>query len=175
MCWVLMFPYNPDAVPAHKELRKEQCKVEGSSFHCDPFYDSVASSFRKTIHEYKLMVLTQVVLVVKNLPSNAGDVGSIPGLGRFPGVGNGNPFQYSCLGNSMDRGTSPSYSPWGCEGSDKTERLSTSTFTHHKTIPRKVCLYRVQYIQRKDSRIFYFLLYSCFTLNYYNQVYVILT
>ena len=34
----------------------------------------------------------------------AGDVGSIPGLGRFPGGGNGNPLQYSCLGNPMDRG-----------------------------------------------------------------------
>ena len=36
---------------------------------------------------------------------DAGDVGSIPGLGRSPGVGNGNPLQYSCLGNSMDSGT----------------------------------------------------------------------
>ena len=42
--------------------------------------------------------------VVKNLPVNAGDVGLIPGLGRSPGEGNGNPLQYSCLGNSMDRG-----------------------------------------------------------------------
>ena len=42
--------------------------------------------------------------VVKNLPSNAGDVGSVPGLGRAPGEGNGNPLQYSCLGNPMDRG-----------------------------------------------------------------------
>ena len=35
---------------------------------------------------------------------NAGDPGSIPRLGRFPGEGNGNPFQYSCLENPMDRG-----------------------------------------------------------------------
>ena len=35
----------------------------------------------------------------------AGDVGSIPGSGRFPGEGNGNPLQYSCLENPMDRGT----------------------------------------------------------------------
>ena len=41
---------------------------------------------------------------VKNLPSNAGDTGSIPGSGRSPGERNGNPFQYSCLGNPMDRG-----------------------------------------------------------------------
>ena len=48
-----------------------------------------------------------MALVVKNLPASAGDardVGSIPGLGRFPGVGSGNPLQYSCLENSMDRG-----------------------------------------------------------------------
>ena len=42
--------------------------------------------------------------VVKNLPANAGDVNSIPGLGRSSGGGNGNPLQYSCLENPMDRG-----------------------------------------------------------------------
>ena len=48
-----------------------------------------------------------MVLVVKNLPANAGDIrdaGSIHGMGRSPGEGNGNPLQYSCLENSMDRG-----------------------------------------------------------------------
>ena len=46
--------------------------------------------------------------MVKNLPANAGDAkdaGSIPGSGRSPGEGNGNPLQYSCLENSTDRGT----------------------------------------------------------------------
>ena len=50
---------------------------------------------------------SQVALVVKNLPANAGDIidlGSIPGLGKSPGEGNGNSLQYSCLENSMDRG-----------------------------------------------------------------------
>ena len=42
--------------------------------------------------------------VVKNPPANAGDVGSIPGLRTYPGEGNGNPLQYSCLGNPTDRG-----------------------------------------------------------------------
>ena len=42
--------------------------------------------------------------MVKNLPADTGDAGSVPGLGRSPGVGNGNPLQYSCLENSMDRG-----------------------------------------------------------------------
>ena len=42
--------------------------------------------------------------MVKNPPANAGVVGLIPGLGRSPGEGNGNPLQYSCLGNPIDRG-----------------------------------------------------------------------
>ena len=42
--------------------------------------------------------------MVKNLPVNAGDVGSIPVLGRSPEEGNGNPLVYSCLGNPPDRG-----------------------------------------------------------------------
>ena len=42
--------------------------------------------------------------MVKNPPANAGDMGSIPGSGRSPGEGNGNPLQDSCLGNPMDRG-----------------------------------------------------------------------
>ena len=50
---------------------------------------------------------SQVALVVKNPPANAGDmrdVGSIPGLARFPGGGHSNPLQHSCLENPMDRG-----------------------------------------------------------------------
>ena len=47
-----------------------------------------------------------MALVVKNPPANAGDAGSVRGWGRSPGVENGNPLQYSCLENSMDRG------PW---------------------------------------------------------------
>ena len=42
--------------------------------------------------------------VIKNLPANAGVMGSAPGSGRSPGEGNGNPLQCSCLGNPMDRG-----------------------------------------------------------------------
>ena len=48
-----------------------------------------------------------VVLGVKNLPADAGDLrdsGSIPGLGRSPGEGHSNPLQYSCLENPMERG-----------------------------------------------------------------------
>ena len=44
-----------------------------------------------------------VAQALKNQPANAGDSGSIPGSGRYPGEGNDNPLQYSCLGNPMDR------------------------------------------------------------------------
>ena len=49
--------------------------------------------------------------VVKKLPTNAGDVGLIPRSGRSPEEGNGNPPQYSCLGNPMDRGAWLDYNP----------------------------------------------------------------
>ena len=76
--------------------------------------------------------------MVKNLPANAeapGDASSIPGMGRSPGVGNGNPLQYSYLENSMDRGA------WQAtaHGVVKSRaRLSTYAHTHsHKHIPLK--------------------------------------
>ena len=47
---------------------------------------------------------SKVVLVVKNLPANAGDVGSTPKLGKSLGLGSGNLFQYSCLENPMGKG-----------------------------------------------------------------------
>ena len=50
------------------------------------------------------MWASQVALVVKNLPANAGDVGSILRSGISPGGGHGNPPQHACLENSMDRG-----------------------------------------------------------------------
>ena len=49
----------------------------------------------------------------KESACNAGDLGSIPGLGRSPGEGNGYPLQYSYLENSMDKGAGWSQSPWG--------------------------------------------------------------
>ena len=54
-----------------------------------------------------IFMASQMVPVVKNPPATTGDpsdMDSIPGSGRFSGLGNGNPFQYSCLENSMDRG-----------------------------------------------------------------------
>ena len=54
---------------------------------------------------------------------NAGDQGSIPGLGRSPGEGNGNPLQYSCLEKFHRWRSLVGYSPWGHKESDTTERL----------------------------------------------------
>ena len=56
--------------------------------------------------------------VVKNPPANAGDTGLMPGLGRSPGEGNGNPHQYSCWENPMDRGA------WWAEVQVKVKSLS---------------------------------------------------
>ena len=66
----------------------------------------------------------KVTLVVKDLPVNAGDrkdAGSIPGLGRSSGVGNGNPLQYSCLEDPMDGGAGWANSPRGRKESDTTQ------------------------------------------------------
>ena len=74
--------------------------------------------------------------MVKNPPANAGDSGRIPGFERSPGVGNGNPLQYSHLENSVDRGPGR-YSPWGPKELDTTEQLNTHihacTHTHTRT------------------------------------------
>ena len=77
----------------------------------------------------------QVALVVRHMPDNAGDtrdVGSIPGSGRSPGEGNGNPLQYPCLENPMDRGA------WRAtvHGVAKSRtRLSNFTFTFTSSKP----------------------------------------
>ena len=62
----------------------------------------------------------------KESACNAGDLGSIPGLGRPPGGGPGNPLQYSCLENPHGQRSLVGYSPWGRKESDMTERLSTA-------------------------------------------------
>ena len=56
---------------------------------------------------------------------NAGDLGSISGLGRSPGGGHDNPLQHSLLENSQGQKSLVGYSPWGCKESDMTKRLST--------------------------------------------------
>ena len=79
-----------------------------------------------------------MALAVKNLPANAGDTGLIPGQGRFPGGGNGNPLHILAWKNPMDRGAwQPTVSPWGHKDSDITEHPDTS----HKDI-----LYNTGYV-----------------------------
>ena len=68
---------------------------------------------------------------VKASASNAGDPGSIPGSGRSPGEGNGNPLPVFLPGESHGRRRLVGYSPWGCKESDTTERL-------HPTHPHKL-------------------------------------
>ena len=75
-----------------------ETKYINSHFICNNSYSE---------HIYDLTQTRQLCLVVKNPPANAGDLrdeGLIPRLRRSPGGGNGNPLQYSCLENPMDRG-----------------------------------------------------------------------
>ena len=69
-----------------------------------------------------------MALVVKNLPVKAGDTETWvdPGLGRSPGSGHGNPFQYYCPENPHGQRSLLGYSPWDCKELDMTERLSTA-------------------------------------------------
>ena len=71
---------------------------------------------------------SQVALVVKNLPAKSGDIrdaGSIPASGRSPGKGHGNPLQYSCLENPMDRGAWRALIHRVAKSQTRLKRLST--------------------------------------------------
>ena len=75
------------------------------SFHCYSVCKHVDIPSEMSAHP--IVWTSQVALVVKNLPSSAGDIrdaGLIPGSGSFPGGGHRSPLQYSCLENPMDRG-----------------------------------------------------------------------
>ena len=79
---------------------------------------------RQNYHYSSELWTSQVVLVVKNPPANAGDirdVGWIPRSGRSLGGGHSNPFQYSCLENVHGQRCLAGYSPWGHTESDTTE------------------------------------------------------
>ena len=62
--------------------------------------------------------------LVKNLPANAGDTGSVPGLGRSPGGGNGNPLQYSCPKKSHGQRSLAGYSPKDWKELDMTKHAA---------------------------------------------------
>ena len=74
------------------------------------------------------------MLVIRNVPANAAnvkDTSSIPGWGRAPGKGNGNPLQYSSLENPHGQWSLVGYSPWGCKESDMTEQLPLIKHNKH--------------------------------------------
>ena len=70
--------------------------------------------------------------VVKNPPTNAGDMGLIPESGRSPGEGNGNSLQNSCLGNSMNRGVWRATVHGGGKESNTTKQLNKNNKAHYK-------------------------------------------
>ena len=82
-------------------------------------------------HTLLLTTASLVAQTVKNLPAMQETQGLTPGLGRSPGGGEGNPLQYSCLENSMDRGAWWANSPLGYKDLDTTEQLSLSVSQMH--------------------------------------------
>ena len=83
------------------------------------------------LHKDRKHMLSTVVFAILGFPGgsevkasawNVGDLGLIPGSERSPGEGNGNPLQYSCLENCMERRL-VGYSSWGCKESDMTKQL----------------------------------------------------
>ena len=91
--------------------------------------------------------------MVKNLPANAGDAenaDSVPGLGRSLGEGNGNPLQYSCLEDPIDRGAWQITAHGGCKESDTAERLSTHSFC------TELCPTPDSYVEGPNSNVMVF-------------------
>ena len=77
----------------------------------------------------------------------AGNLGSIPGLGRSPGGGHGNPLQCSCLANPLGQRSLASYSLWDLKEPDTTERLThthTHTHTHTTQLPKHTAKRKTQ-------------------------------
>ena len=110
--WVGKIPWRRKWQPAPVflpgELHGQRCLagyssgVTKSRSQLQPFSTQNSTRFRDHLG------VSQVALVIKNLPANAGAVrnaGSTPGVGKSPGRGNGNTLQYSCLENPRDRGT----------------------------------------------------------------------
>ena len=89
--------------------------------------------------------------MVKNLPANAGDASSIPGLERSPARGNGNPLQYSCLENSMDRGAWRAAVHGASKELDKTEHMYI--LSPHLS-PSLNCVAEPRKCQKMEGKVF---------------------
>ena len=85
----------------------------------------------------------------KECAYKAGDLGSIPGSGRSPGEGNGNPFQYSSLENSTDRG----YSPWDQTEKDKYPTYIWNLKKKQKQMSKIKTVLQIQRTPRREKRI----------------------
>ena len=84
----------------------------------------------------------------KESTCNAGDLGSIPRLGRSPGGEHGNPLQFSCLENPCGQRSLAGYIPWGHKELDTTERLSTAN-TLYSPQKLKACRYMCEYMRQQ--------------------------
>ena len=99
-----------EPLPVQRGAPEQRLPLRGTPHWAElprPFHHHPARSLAVTVKKRRFSDDSGV----KTPPANAGDVGSIPGSGRFPpGEGNGNPLQYSCLGNPIKRGA------WGYHG-----------------------------------------------------------
>ena len=93
-------PFTAGLSPSRQEARF--CFSEGPLYRGHALL--ICTKFKIFAWKASLSLSLELPSVVKNLPPNAGDMSSIPGSGRAPGEGNGNPLQYSCLGNPLDTG-----------------------------------------------------------------------
>ena len=133
LAWRIPWTEEPGGLQSTELQSQTRLRQLSTHAHTDPKYREIIAHrkyFLKVPPSPKLSIPPDLPgdTVIKSLPANAGDVGWIPGLGRYPGEGNGNSLQYSCLGNPTDRGA------WwaAVHGVSKSRtRLSDFTFTFH--------------------------------------------
>ena len=100
-------------------------------------FDDSEKPILKHIHTHYSIIKCDIIQlpgvpVVRNSPANARDNSSIPGSGRSPGEGHGNPLQCYCLENTHGRRSLVGCSPWACKKLDMTEQLSRHTYNNNR-------------------------------------------
>ena len=107
LAWEIPWTEEPGRLPS-MWLQESDMTGETITFTFSPLaislYGSNVLDRMQLLNSESLLWASPVALVVKNLPASTGEAGLIPVSGRSPGEGNGNPLQYSCLENPMDRG-----------------------------------------------------------------------